>query len=230
MSKNYALKSESRDRVGKGIARALRRENKVPGVIYGDGKEPVTITLPEKEVMLEYQKGQMFTTLCDMDVGGTKHLVLARDIQLHPVKDTVLHIDFLRVTPKTKIAVMVPVQLINEDKCPGLLAKGNLNVVRYEVELLCSATHIPDSIELDLEPFDIGDTIKMSDAVLPEGTETAISDRDFNIALINAPRSMEEEEVSEEGEEGAEGAAEGGEEGAEGATEGGEEKAEGGDA
>lgn len=223
MSKNYALQSENRDRAGKGVARALRRENKVPGVIYGDGQEPVKISLPAKEVTLEYHKGHMFTTLCDMNVDGQKHLVLARDIQLHPVKDTVLHIDFLRVTPKTKISVMVPVTFVNEEQCPGLQNKGILNVIRYDIELVCRATDIPESIEIDLSSFEIGDAIRMSDVKLPEGTQPAISDRDFNIAMIAAPRSAEEPEEESEG-EGEEAAAEGGEgEGEEAAAEGGEE-------
>ena len=122
-SRNYALKGETRDGAGKGVARQLRRENKVPGVIYGDGKDPIVISLPVKETHLEYNKGHMFTALCNLDVGGTSHLVLARDIQLHPVKDTVQHIDFLRVTPRTKLHVQVPLHVVGEDKAPGLTAE-----------------------------------------------------------------------------------------------------------
>ncbi len=225
MSKNYAMKAEARDVAGKGAARALRREEKVPAVIYGDGKEPIKVTLPAKEANLEYNKGHMFTTLCDLEVGNDKHLVLARDVQTHVVKDTVQHIDFLRVTPKTKITVNVPVNFINEEKCPGLIDKGVMNIIRYEVELACAATNIPDSLEVDLEPFNIGDSINISNIVMPEGSKPVIDDRDFTIAVIAAPRAIEviEDEEGEEGEEGAEGA-----EGEEGAAEG-EEKAEGGD-
>ena len=229
MGKKYAFTAEVREGTGKGVARALRRENKVPAVIYGDKKEPVNITLPEKEVNLEYNKGHMFTTLCDVEVGSDKHLVLARDIQLHPVKDTVEHVDFLRVTPKTKIVVAVPVNFVNEEACEGLKEGGILNVVRYDVELACSATKIPDSVEIDITNFVVGDAIKLSDATMPEGATSAI-DRDITIATIAAPRAMvEETEEDAEGEEGAETAE--GEEG-EGSAEGGEEgaeKAEGGD-
>jgi large subunit ribosomal protein L25 len=227
MSKNYALKAEKRDRVGKGVARALRREGKVPAVIYGDSKEPVTIVLPEKELSLEYRKGRMFTTLCDLDIDGEKHMLLARDIQLHPVTDNVLHVDFLRVTSRTSLTVKVPVQFINENDSPGLQEKGILSVVRYDVELVCRATKIPDSVIIDLTPFNIGDAIKMSDAELPEGAESAF-ERDITIANISAPRTMVEEVAEdEEGEEGAEEGAEGGEEASEGeaASEGEEEKA-----
>ncbi len=221
MSKNFALKAEKRERAGKGIARALRREDQIPGVVYGDSKEPVLISMPAKEVGLEYNKGHMFTTLCDLDVSGEKNLVLARDIQLHPVNDRILHVDFLRVTPKTKLNVMVPVQFVNEEECPGLKAKGILNVVRHEVELTCAATAIPDSIEIDLSSFEVGDAIKMSTAKLPEGATPAISDRDFTIATIVAPKTAAQEEAEEAAAE--EGAEEGAEEAAAEEAEGGEE-------
>lgn len=233
MSKNYAFKAAKRDRAGKGAARALRREGLVPAVIYGDKKEPLNISIPANDINVEYNKGHMFTTICDLEVDGTKHMVLARDVQLHPVKDTVVHADFLRVTEKTKIAVNVPVKLINEDKSPGLREGGVLSVVRYEIELVCSAMDIPEEIEVNLEGKEMGDTAKISDATLPEGVQPVIQDRDFSIANISAPKVIEEvEETPEEGEEGAEGvegeAAEGGEakEGAEGGE---EKKAEGGD-
>ena len=212
MSKNYAMTAAKRDGAGKGIARALRRENKVPAVIYGDKKEPVTISLSARDAHVEYHKGHMFTTLCDMDVEGTKHLVLCRDIQVHPVTDNVMHVDFLRVTPKTKIAVDVPVRFINEEKSPGMDAKGILNVVRYTIELLCTATNIPDEVEVNLEGKEHGDAIKVSDALLPEGSKPVIDDRDFTIATLLAPRKVEEA-AAEGGEEAGEAeAAEGGEE------------------
>jgi large subunit ribosomal protein L25 len=227
MSKNYALTADARDRAGKGVARALRRENKTPAVIYGDNKPPVTIALGSNDINVTYNKGGIYTTLCDLTVGKDKHLVLARDVQLHPVTDVVQHVDFLRVTAKTKIAVEVPVHLINEDKCPGLEEKGVLNMVRYDVELICTATSIPDFIEVNMEGKEIGDSIHISDATLPEGTKPVIDDRDFTIATIAAPRKLEEiiVEEPEEGEEGVEG-----EEGAEGAEGEGGEGAEGGDA
>jgi len=229
MSKNYAMTAAARDRAGKGVARALRREGRIPAVIYGDNKEPLTISLVANDANVEYNRGQMFTKLCDLEVDGDKHLVLARDVQLHPVTDNVLHIDFLRVNKKTKIVVDVPVQFINEDKSPGLDEKGILNVVRYTVELRCSAIAIPDVIEVNLEGKEQGDSVNISDATLPEGVKPVIDDRDFTIATIMAPRKMEEPEPVE-GEEGAEGEAAEGAEGAEGeAAEGGEEKAEGGE-
>lgn len=198
MSGNYAFKAEKRDGAGKGIARALRRDGKVPAVIYGDKKEPITIAIPSNDINVQYNKGHMFTTLCDMDVNGEKHVVLARDVQLHPVSDLVVHADFLRVTAKTKIAVNVPVHLINEEKCPGIRAGGVLSIVRFEVELYCSAMDIPDAIEVNLEGKDIGDSIKISDATLPAGVKPVISDRDFTIANISAPKTAAQEEAEAE--------------------------------
>ena len=208
MSKNYALSAVKRDRAGKGIARALRREDKIPAVIYGDKKDPVTIALPSKEANLEYGKGQMFTTLCNLDLEGEEHLVLARDVQLHPVSDNVLHVDFLRVTAKTKITVAVPVNFENFDQSPAAKGKGILNIVRHEVDMVCQATSIPDDIAVDCGSFETGDTIKISHANLPEGSMPAITDRDFTLATIAAPRAYVEEESSEteDGEAVAEGA------------------------
>lgn len=223
MANTIALTAEARERAGKGVARALRRENKVPAVIYGDKKEPVTITLPEKELTLEYRKGTFFTTICEVDVAGTAHKVLARDVQLHPVTDNIEHVDFLRVTDKTKIAVNVPVSFVNEDKAPGLRDGGILSVIRYEIELVCRAVSIPDEIEIDISALEMGEAVKISDVKLPEGAEPAITDRDFTIASIIAPRAVVEEEP-EEGEEGAEGEAAEGEDGEEASgEEGGEE-------
>jgi large subunit ribosomal protein L25 len=193
MTKHYALSAEQRERAGKGVARALRRENKIPAVIYGDAKEPEAIALPVKEITMEYHKGHMFTNLCDLTVGGKKQLVLARDVQVHPVNDTVLHVDFMRVTPKTTIVVHVPVHFKNEENCPGIKNKGSLTVVRHDLELICKATEIPEEVVIDLTPYDIGDSIKVSDITLPNGTKSA-SQRDVSIATISAPRMLLEEE------------------------------------
>ncbi|MCB1530069.1 MAG: 50S ribosomal protein L25/general stress protein Ctc [Rhodospirillales bacterium] len=202
MTKHYALSAAKREGTGKGIARALRRENRIPAVIYGDKKEPVSISLPAKESNLEYNKGHMFTTLCELDLEGEKNLVLARDVQVHPVTDQVLHADFLRVTPKTKITVAVPVSFIHQEDCKGLKEKGILNVVRHTVDLVSQATNIPSEIEVDMTPFAIGDSINISAATMPEGAVPAIQDRDFTLATIAAPRLLIEEEPTEEAAEG----------------------------
>ncbi len=193
MTKHYALSAETRDRAGKGVARALRREQKIPAVIYGDAKDAEAISLPIKEVTLEYLKGHMFTNLCDLTVGGKKQLVLARDVQLDPVRDTVLHVDFMRVTPKTTIVVHVPVHFQNEDKAPGIKSGGSLTIVRHDLELVCRATDIPEEVVIDLTGAEVGDAIKISDIKLPEGTKSGYQ-RDVTIASIAAPRLLLEEE------------------------------------
>ncbi len=197
MSKNYALKAEKRDRAGKGVARSLRRAGRSPAVIYGDNKEPVKISLSENMVNVEYNKGRMFTTLCELDVDGSTNIVLARDVQLHPVTDVVEHVDFLRVNNKTKIAVNVPVKFINEDKCPSIDGKGTLNVTRYTVELLCSAMSIPEVLEVSVEGKEHGDAVKVSDANMPDSASPVITDRDFTIATLIAPKTAEQEEAEE---------------------------------
>lgn len=197
MSKNYAMTAAVRERAGKGVARTLRREGRVPAVIYGDNKEPVKISLNANAINVEYNKGHMFTSLCDITIDGKPHLVLARDVQLHPVTDIVEHVDFLRVGPKTKIAVMVPVHFIDQDKCPGLDRKGIVNVVRHEVELWCIATDIPEQLEVSLAEKDFGDAVKISNAKLPKGTSPVITNRDFTIATIVAPKTAAQEEAEE---------------------------------
>ncbi|MGB4106267.1 MAG: 50S ribosomal protein L25/general stress protein Ctc [Alphaproteobacteria bacterium] len=195
MSNNYALKAESRDRAGKGVARSLRRENKVPAVVYGDAKAPVKISLTSKETNMEFNKGHMFTTICDLELDGAKHLVLARDVQIHPVTDRVEHIDFLRVTAKTKIAVKVPVHFINEDQSPGLTAdKGVLNVVRHEAELLCSAMNIPEEIVFDLTGKKIGDAVRINEGKLGDAVPADRS-RNYVIATLQAPKQFVEEVI-----------------------------------
>ncbi len=207
MAKTYPLVAQTRDRAGKGIARALRRENRVPAVVYGDNKEPVLISISSRDIEVEYHKAHMFTMLCDMEVGKDKAMVLARDIQVDPVSDRVIHVDFLRVTKKTKIAVQVPVEFINQEECKGLQDRGVLNVVRHEIELMCSATDIPEHVELDMTEFVIGDSLKLSNVNLPDGA-IPTDERDVTIATIAAPRveEPEEDEAAEgevaEGEEG----------------------------
>lgn len=225
MTKHYALKAEARTKAGKGAARALRREGKIPAVIYGDKKEPVGIALPAKETTLEFHKGHMFTTLCDITVDKDKHHVLARDVQVHPVTDAIEHVDFLRVTDSTKLLVNIPVHLENYEDSPAADAKGVINMVRHEIEMMCSAKNIPEEITVDLATAEIGDTYKISDVKLPAGSTPAITDRDFTILTISAPKQIvEEEPVAEEGAEGE--AAEGAE--GEGKAEGEDgEKAEG---
>lgn len=203
MSETLSLNAEARERVGKGSARAARRAGRVPAVIYGDKKTPVPISLARNELMKVIYKGHFMNSTIDIVVGSKTERVLPRDIQLHPVTDWPIHVDFLRLSKNAKINIMVPVEFINEEEAPGLRRGGVLNVVRHEVELLCPATAIPDSIVIDLTGLDINDSVHISAVTLPEGVEPVISDRDFTIATLAAPSSLKSEEAEEEEEAAA---------------------------
>jgi large subunit ribosomal protein L25 len=187
MSDDIIISAEQRKRVGKGAARAVRRAGRIPAVIYGDKKEPTGITLESREITRIVHQPGIFGRLLNIKVSGSNHRVLTRDIQFHPVTDNVLHMDFLRVSGSAKVAVAIAVEFINEDECPGIKVGGVLNVVRYEVELLCPATTIPEKITVDLKGLKIGDSVHISEIQLPDGVTPTITDRDFTIATIASP-------------------------------------------
>ena len=202
MSQTYELKAEARERVGKGSARALRRNGKVPAVIYGDKQSPLSIALSYKEVYYKIHGGGFMTTVATIDVDGKKIQVLPKDYQLDPVRDFPLHVDFLRVGKDTVVTVEIPVRFVNEDKSVGLKRGGVLNTVRHEIEATAPATSIPDAIEVDLAGTDLGDSIHISAVKLPEGVNPTITDRDFTIATIAAPAGLRS--VADEAEAGQE--------------------------
>ena len=203
MSDILTITAEKRERAGKGIARALRREGRVPAVIYGDNKESEGISMHRNEFTKLFNTGRLMSTLLDVDVDGKKHRVITRDVQLHPVTDVVLHADFLRLGKGAKIAVEVPVNFLNEETCPGLKVGGVLNVVRYTVELNCPADNIPAAIDLDLAEAEMNDSLHISQVTLPEGVTPVIDDRDFTIATIAAPAGLKSEAAeADDGEAG----------------------------
>jgi large subunit ribosomal protein L25 len=200
MSDVHTLVAEAKDRAGKGAARAARRAGRVPAVIYGAKKAPVMITLEPRDLDREISGGGFFATLYDVQVADNTERVLARDLQLHPVSDRPLHVDFLRVSASTEVTVQVPCSFNNEEESPGLKRGGVLNIVRYELELVCRADAIPHQIDVDLSGLEIGDSVHISEVRLPDGVQPTITDRDFTIASIAAPSVIVEE--VEEGEEG----------------------------
>ena len=206
MAQAYVLSAEMRERAGKGAARATRRAGRVPAVIYGDKKESVMISVEPVELTKFIKTGGFFSTLLEVTVGSDKHRVIARDIQLDPVTDRPVHIDFMRVTKGVKIAVNVPLHYTHEEESPGLKRGGVLNVVRHDVELNVSPEDIPEFIEVDLTGSDIGDSIHISSITLPDGVTPTITDRDFTVATLAAPSAVKsaasEEEAEGEGEEG----------------------------
>ena len=196
-----ALPREAR---GKGGARRIRREGRIPAVIYGNKQEPVTLSLESRRLAQALGNPQFFIQLVDVELEGQKHRVLPREIQYHPVSDAPLHVDFLRFDPNRRIAVAVPVRFEGEKDSPGIKRGGILNVVRHEVEVNCTADNIPQEIVLDLSGLEIGDSLHASAVTLPEEVEFVISDRDFTIATIASPAVLvEETEEEAEGEEEA---------------------------
>ena len=228
MSEQLTLPAETRDRAGKGASRALRRDGRVPAVVYGEKKEPLTIHVEEKLLSKMLSTGHFMNSVVMIDVGGKAHRTLPKAIDFHPVSSRPVHVDFLRIGEHTKVTVAVPVRFDNEDASPGLKRGGVLNVVQHELELVCDAASIPDEIHVPLDGLEIGDSIHISSVKLPDGVVPSNTDEDFTVATIVAPSAMKQEEeeaaaegevptVGEEGEEGAEG--EGGGEAAEGASE-----------
>ena len=199
------LIAEARTGTGKGAARSARREGKVPGIVYGGGSDPLPIQIPYNVLLKRLKQGRFLSTLFNMKVEGQDDVrVICRNVQRDVVKDLPTHVDFMRLRRTSKIALFIPVEVINEDKAPGLKKGGVLTMVRPEVELVVTAGDIPDHITIDLEGANIGDTITISSVELPAGAKATI-DRDFVIANLTAPSGLvsatagEAAEAEEEG-------------------------------
>jgi len=212
MADNLALDIEIRENSGKGAARALRREGKVPAIIYGGKKGEVKASLSKRDLVVEYNKGGFSSKLFELKAAKETIKVLPREVQLHPVTDEPLHVDFLQVEDTSKVKVWVKILVTGSEKSAGLKRGGILNLVRRRVELLCPANNIPESLTIDISEAKIGDSVHISSVELPSDVETTIKDRNFTIATI-AGKGAKEEEAAEataegEGEEAGEEAAE----------------------
>jgi large subunit ribosomal protein L25 len=207
MSEQLTLSAEARDRAGKGASRHLRREGRVPAVIYGGNEEPTQIHLEEKGLVKMLKTGHFMNSVVQIEVGDSRTRTLPKDVQFHPVTDRPLHVDFLRIGEHSQVTVNVPVRFENEGRSPGLKRGGVLNIVRHEIELVCDAAEIPDDVVIDLTGTDVGDSIHISAVTLPQGAKPTIEDRDFTIATIAAPSGMKSSAAEGEGagEEAAEG-------------------------
>ena len=207
MSDQLTLTAETRTRGGKGVSRELRRNGRVPAVVYGGKEEPLMIHVEEKLLMKQLMTGVFLNSVVMIEVDGKTIRTLPKDVAFHPVKDRPIHADFLRVSKDTKVQVGVPVLFANEEKAPGLKRGGVLNIVRHELELVCEADNIPDDITIDVTGFDVGESIHISHVTLPKGVESAITDRDFTIATIVAPsalKSSDGDTTKDDGEGGEE--------------------------
>ena len=187
------LKATARPRAGKGAARQARREGKVPAVIYGDNKTPELIALDYNDLWKQYIKGHFTSTVMELDVAGTKHRVIPRDMQVDPIMDRPIHVDFLRIGKDGVIRVAVPVKFVNEALSPGLKRGGVLNIVRHDVEVFCPYDKMPAFFEVDLTGLEIGRSIHISAVQMPEGVSPTIRGRDFTVATIAGAVKQEEE-------------------------------------
>jgi large subunit ribosomal protein L25 len=206
MAEAVELKAWVRGRTGKGGARGVRREGRVPGIIYGDNTKPLNIALDYRVIWQQIHTGHFQSTIFMIDLDGTKTRVIPRDVQLDPVRDFPIHVDFMRVSKDSLVNVEVPVHFLNEAASPGLKRGGILNVVRHEIEVRCPADAIPESFEVDLTGLEIGDSVHISAIKLPEGVRPTIAERDFTVATI-VGRAAEEAAPGAavaEAEEGAE--------------------------
>ena len=196
MSDQLTLSAQTRDRAGKGASRAMRREGRVPAVVYGNKQEALAIHLEEKALIKAMSNGHFMNTVVMIDGVGDVVRALPKDVQFHPVSDRPLHVDFLRIGEHSKVTVGVPVRFIDEEESPGLKRGAVLNIVRHELELVCDAAEIPDEIAISLAGLDVGDSIHISSVTLPKGVESAASGSDDTIATVVAPSAL----LSSEGE------------------------------
>ena len=194
MSEQLMLPAEARERAGKGASRALRRDGRVPAVIYGEKKEPLSVHVEEKLLTKMLSTGHFMNSVVMIDNGGKAHRTLPKDVQFHPVSSRPIHVDFLRIGEHSQVHVNVPVNFTDEEESPGIKRGGVLNIVRHDLELICDAAHIPEQIEISLDGLDIGDSIHISAVELPKGSKSANDDRDFTIATLVAPSALKSEE------------------------------------
>ena len=193
MAETKTLAATVRSGTGKGAARSVRREGRIPGVIYGGGEAPRPIALDAREMNKLIYAGRFLTTIFEIDIEGTKERAIPRDYQLDVVKDTPMHVDFMRLKAGSRLRVDVPVHFINMEGSPGIKRGGTLNIVRHTVEMMVPVDAIPESITGDLTGLDINDGLHISNITLPEGCQPTIRDRDFTVATIAPPTTMTEE-------------------------------------
>ncbi|MBX9778383.1 MAG: 50S ribosomal protein L25/general stress protein Ctc, partial [Xanthobacteraceae bacterium] len=186
------MKATARPKAGKGAARAVRRSGRVPGVIYGDNKDPLAISVDHAELKQRIYAGRFLTTIYELDVDGTKHRVIPRDFQLDAVKDLPLHVDFLRLSAGAKIRVRIPVHVQNADQAPGVKRGGTVNIVTHAVEVVCSPEEIPESIDVDISGLEINYSKHMSDVALPPNVKV-VGNVDQTLVTIVPPSGYAEE-------------------------------------
>lgn len=194
MTNIQELGAEARTSRGKGPAYQARQKGLIPAIIYGGKDQPETINLDGRTLERQIEKGAFLTTLLMLNLGGKKTRVIPRQVQLDPVSDRPVHVDFLRLAAGATVRLEIPVHFKGQGESPGLKKGGVLNIVRHEMELICPAENIPHEILVDVSKLDINETIHISALNLPEGVKTVIRERDFTVCSIVAPTSVKEEQ------------------------------------
>jgi large subunit ribosomal protein L25 len=193
MRETLDLKVEPRGKTGKGAAYQARKAGRIPGIVYGGDKEPENVHVDARTLSRLHETGSFLQTLVMLETEGKKTRVIPRAVQLDPVTDRPVHIDFLRLTPGGTISLDIPVRFRGHEVSPGIKKGGVVNIVRHEVALLCPVDNIPEYIEGDLSALDIGDSLHISAFALPAGTRPMIRGRDFTVATMAAPTTFTEE-------------------------------------
>jgi large subunit ribosomal protein L25 len=193
MRETLELSAEPRPGRGKGPAYQARKQGRIPGIVYGGGSEPAQVSVDERTLIRLHGTGAFLQTLIDLEIGGKKTRVIPREVQLDPVTERPMHVDFLRLVAGGRVRLDIPVRFKGQENSPGLKRGGVLNVVRHEVPVICPVDAIPDALVGDLDGLDIGDSLHISAFTLPEGVRPAIRERDFTIATIAPPTTYTEE-------------------------------------
>lgn len=220
MSEDFTVNAETRTDVGKGASRRLRHANKIPAIIYGSGKDPVSLTVGHDEFMHHLEHEAFYSHILTVNVDGKKQKAVLKDLQRHPSRPRMLHIDFLRVSDKDVIHMSIPVHFLNEEESAGVKEGGLVSHLMTTIDIACKASDLPEYLQLDIIEVEVGGSLHLSDIELPKGVEIPAlahgADHDLPVVSIHMPRAVVEEEPTEaaegaEGAEGAEASAEGGE-------------------
>ena len=206
MAEAGVLEIKVREQAGKGGARASRRSGQIPGILYGGSEAPLLISVDDRSMRTAMHTPGFFSKPLHLKLDGKKLQVLPREVQVHPVTEVPVHVDFMRVSADSRIKIQVPVRFENEGASPGLKRGGVLNIVRHEIEVVCSVSAIPEFFLIDLAGLDIGDSVHISKVTMPPGVRPTIA-RNFTVASVAAPTVVAIEEEKPEAAATAEGEA-----------------------
>ena len=202
----YELKAEPRNELGKSAARRLRRSGRIPGTVYGASKEPQSISLLHDEVLHQLDHEAFYSSILTINVNTKSERVVVKDLQRHPYKPGILHIDFQRIDEKQKITMRVPLHFLNEQQCVGVrTGGGQVSRIMNELEISCLPGALPEYIDVDLADVYVGESVHLSDIVLPEGVEIYAlqrgGDETASVATVNIPKVTDEIEEQEQEQE-----------------------------